>query len=163
MVRFNQGLRLMDLILWRHAEANELHEGEADMERPLTPRGERQAQRMARWLDKQLPDGTRIVCSPAVRAQQTLAPLGRKYKLRDELSPQCNHDHLLELVQWPNGKNPVVVVAHQPFLGPTVAALLKLDADNFPIRKGSVWWLRSRLKDEQIQTVLITVQTPEML
>ncbi len=153
----------MDLILWRHAEAHEAENGEDDMERALTHRGERQAQRMARWLDRQLPEGARIFCSPALRAEQTVIPLGRKYKIRDELSPQGSHEHLLELVQWPNGKNPVVVVAHQPFLGHTVASLLKLDTDNFPIRKGSVWWLRSRLKEEQIQTVLITVQTPEML
>ena len=153
----------MDLILWRHAEAHEAENGEDDMDRALTHRGERQAQRMARWLDRQLPDGARIFCSPARRAEQTVIPLGRKYKIRDELSPQGSHEHLLELVQWPNGKNPVVVVAHQPFLGHTVASLLKLDTDNFPIRKGSVWWLRSRLKEEQIQTVLITVQTPEML
>lgn len=153
----------MDLILWRHAEAHEAENGEDDMERALTHRGERQAQRMARWLDRQLPEGARIFCSPARRAEQTVIPLERKYKIRDELSPQGSHEHLLELVQWPNGKNPVVVVAHQPFLGHTVASLLKLDTDNFPIRKGSVWWLRSRLKEEQIQTVLITVQTPEML
>jgi phosphohistidine phosphatase len=153
----------MDLILWRHAEAHEAENGEDDMDRALTHRGERQAQRMARWLDRQLPDGARIFCSPARRAEQTVIPLGRKYKIRDELSPQGSHEHLLELVQWPNGKNPVVVVAHQPFLGHTAASLLKLAADDFPIRKGSVWWLRSRLKEEQIQTVLITVQTPEML
>ena len=153
----------MDLILWRHAEAHEAENGEDDMDRALTHRGERQAQRMARWLDRQLPDGARIFCSPARRAEQTVIPLGRKYKIRDELSPQGSYEHLLELVQWPNGKNPVVVVAHQPFLGHTVAALLKLAADDFSIRKGSVWWLRSRMKEEQIQTVLITVQTPEML
>ena len=153
----------MDLILWRHAEAHEAENGEDDMERALTHRGERQAQRMARWLDRQLPEGARIFCSPARRAEQTVIPLGRKYKIRDELSPQGSHEHLLELVQWPNGKNPVVVVAHQPFLGHTVASLLKLETDNFPIRKGSVGWLRSRLKEEQIQTVLITVQTPEIL
>ncbi len=153
----------MDLILWRHAEAHEAENGEDDMDRALTHRGERQAQRMARWLDRQLPDGARIFCSPARRAEQTVIPLGRKYKIRDELSPQGSHEHLLELVQWPNGKNPVVVVAHQPFLGHTVSSLLKLAADDFSIRKGSVWWLRSRMKEEQIQTVLITVQTPEML
>ena len=131
----------MDLILWRHAEAHEMHEGEADMERPLTARGERQAQRMARWLDKQLPDGIRILCSPAVRAEQTVRALDRKYKLRDELSPQGNHDHLLELVQWPQGKHAVLVVGHQPFLGRTAAKLLQLSEE----------------------TVLMSVQNPEML
>lgn len=153
----------MDLILWRHAEANELHEGEADMERPLTPRGERQAQRMARWLDKQLPDGTRIVCSPAVRAQQTLAPLGRKYKLRDELSPQCNHDHLLELVQWPLCKHVVLVVGHQPYLGRTAAKLLNVAEEEVSIRKGAVWWFRTRARDNETRTVLMSVQNPDML
>lgn len=105
----------MDLILWRHAEAHELHAGEADMQRPLTSRGERQAQRMAKWLDRQLPEGSRILCSPATRAEQTAITLGRKYKLRDELSPQGNHEQLLELAQWPHGKHTVVVVGHQPF------------------------------------------------
>jgi len=37
----------MDLILWRHAEAFEAEGEEADMNRSLTPRGERQAARMA--------------------------------------------------------------------------------------------------------------------
>ncbi|NBO90139.1 MAG: histidine phosphatase family protein [Betaproteobacteria bacterium] len=153
----------MDLILWRHAEANEPHEDEADMERPLTSRGERQAHRMARWLDKQLPEGTRIVCSPAVRAQQTLSPLGRKYKLRDELSPQCNHDHLLELVQWPLSKHAVLVVGHQPYLGRTAAKLLNVAEDEVTIRKGAVWWFRTRVRESEPRTVLMSVQNPDML
>ena len=37
----------MDLILWRHADAIELQGNLSDLERPLTPKGERQAQRMA--------------------------------------------------------------------------------------------------------------------
>ena len=41
----------MDLILWRHAEAQVLRDGQTDLERALTPKGERQAQRMAEWLN----------------------------------------------------------------------------------------------------------------
>lgn len=163
MMDWTRGLTVMDLILWRHAEAHELHEGEDDMERPLTARGERQAQRMARWLDKQLPEGIRIFCSPAVRAEQTLLPLGRKYKLRDELSPQCSQDHVLELVKWPNAKHAVLVVGHQPFLGRTAASLLNLANDDLAIRKGAVWWFRTRLRDNEAQTVLMAVQNPDML
>jgi len=55
----------MDLILWRHAEAEDLHEGGpqegSDLHRSLTSRGEKQAARMAAWLDRQLPEGARIV------------------------------------------------------------------------------------------------------
>ena len=119
--------------------------------------------RMARWLDKQIPEGIRILCSPAVRAEQTVAALGRKYKVRDELSPQGNHDHLLELVQWPHGKHAVLVVGHQPFLGRTAAKLLQLPEEDLAIRKGAVWWFRTRVREGETQTVLLSVQSPEML
>ena len=33
----------MDLILWRHAEAEDARAGQDDLERALTPKGERQA------------------------------------------------------------------------------------------------------------------------
>ena len=118
----------MDLIFWRHAEAFEAEGGEDDMTRSLTPRGERQATRMAHWLDRQLPDGVRILCSPAKRAEQTVMALGRKYKIRDELSPQSQPDQVLELAQWPHNKNSVLIVGHQPFLGQTIAKLLYRDS-----------------------------------
>jgi len=37
----------MDLILWRHAEAQDARDGQVDLERALTTKGERQAERMA--------------------------------------------------------------------------------------------------------------------
>jgi phosphohistidine phosphatase len=153
----------MDLILWRHAEAFEAEGDEDDMNRVLTPRGERQAARMAQWLDRQLPEGVRILCSPAKRAEQTVIALGRKYKIRDELSPQSQPDQVLELVQWPFNKNSVLIVGHQPFLGQTVARLLELPSKECSIRKAAVWWVRSRQKEEEHQTVLISVQAAEML
>lgn len=65
---------MMDLILWRHAEAEDWPEddpqGSRGLERSLTPRGEKQAARMANWLDRQLPEGARIVVSPARRCEQ---------------------------------------------------------------------------------------------
>ena len=39
----------MDLILWRHAEAED-GVGKPDTERELTKRGRKQAERMAEWL-----------------------------------------------------------------------------------------------------------------
>ena len=88
----------MDLILWRHAEAQEWVEGCNDMERPLTQRGEKQALRMAKWLDRQLPEGARVLVSPACRAEQTALALSRKYKVRPELAPDGTLKQLLELV-----------------------------------------------------------------
>src|SRR3989304_4024273 len=42
----------MELILWRHADAEE---GERDLERKLTGKGRKQATRVARWLQHRLP------------------------------------------------------------------------------------------------------------
>lgn len=160
----------MDLILWRHAEAHDhpdLVNGQQgdplDLARRLTPRGDKQAARMAAWLDRQLPDGARIYASPAARAEQTAQALGRKLKLRDELAPDGDPLALLELVQWPNGKSPVVVVGHQPMLGSVIARLLGLPVEYCPMKKGALWWLRSRERDGTLQTVLVTVQTPELI
>src|SRR5687767_291721 len=57
----------MDLILWRHAEAEDGLPGAPDAGRELTARGRRQAMKMAGWLDRNLPSGCRILCSPARR------------------------------------------------------------------------------------------------
>ena len=151
----------MDLILWRHADAEDLIDGGDDMQRALTPRGLKQAARMASWLDRQLPEGTRIYSSPARRCEQTVMALGRKYKLRAELAPESGVQALLELAQWPGAKQAVLLVGHQPKLGETIAELLQLQHPSCAVRKGAVWWLRTRERDGHQQTVVWAVQSPE--
>ncbi len=157
----------MDLILWRHAEAQEAPEGVSrmgiDLERKLTPRGEKQAARMAAWLDRQLPGSTQILVSPARRCEQTALALGRKFKLRAELAPVAIPAQLLELAQWPSAKSSVLVVGHQPMLGQTIAQLLGFRESDCAVKKGAIWWLRSRERDGQTSTVVVTVQSPELL
>lgn len=154
---------MMELILWRHAEAHDAKEGQDDLERALTPRGEKQAARMSAWLERQLPQGLRVVSSPARRTEQTAQALGRKYKLRAELLPDGTPTELLELVQWDKGNGAVLVVGHQPLLGQTAAHLLGLGQEACSIRKGAVWWLRRRQRLEHNQTVLMAVMCPEFL
>lgn len=151
----------MDLILWRHAEAEDETDDLLDLERGLTPRGEKQAARMAAWLDRHLPDGARILSSPARRCEQTALALGRKFKVRAALSPGASGLDILEAAQWPTARHIVVVVGHQPSLGEAVARLLHLEAPSCPMRKGAVWWLRTRERDGQEQTVVWAVQSPE--
>jgi phosphohistidine phosphatase len=157
----------MDLILWRHAEAEDWLLGDEasglDLDRSLTQRGEKQAARMAAWLDRQMPEGARILVSPARRCEQTALALGRKYKIRSELSPDATPAQLLELVQWPGNKYPVLVIGHQPILGQTIAQLLALKESECAVKKGALWWLRNRDRDGHSQTVVVTVQSPEVL
>ena len=153
----------MDLILWRHAEAVEGDIADDDMTRMLTPRGEKQASRMAAWLDRQLPDSARIWVSPARRTEQTAHMLERKFRFSPALSPMASCAQLLELVQWPHAKGCVLVVGHQPTLGQTIASLLGLNASECAVKKGALWWLRYREREDGVQTVVVTVQSPEVL
>jgi phosphohistidine phosphatase len=164
----------MDLILWRHADAEDGPDfgppttmsssvSEADLHRCLSARGHKQAARMAKWVDRTLTNSARVLVSPAMRCEQTVVPLGRKYKTCPELAPWASVDDLLGLVQWPLAKLPVLVVGHQPTLGQVVTRLLGVDGDELSFRKGAIWWLRSRERDGKIQTVVVTVQSPEFL
>jgi phosphohistidine phosphatase len=153
----------MDLILWRHAEAVEGAPDGDDMARALTSRGEKQAARMAAWLDRQLPDSTRIWVSPARRAEQTALALGRKFKFNPAIAPTGTVEQLLELVQWPHAKGCVLLVGHQPTLGKTISSLLGLSTSECAVKKGAVWWLRYRERETTGQTVVVTVQSPDLL
>jgi phosphohistidine phosphatase len=151
----------MELIFWRHAEAEDEREGLPDLERALTPRGVKQAARVAAWLEPLLPADTRILCSPALRCEQTVAPLGREYKLREDLQPGAIPAALLDAAQWPVAKQPVLIVGHQPAIGEALAQLLRIEGGSVAVRKGAVWWLRSRERDGDEQTVVWSVQSPE--
>lgn len=153
----------MDLILWRHAEAHEGTAGGDDLARTLTLRGESQAARMAIWLNRHLPQDAQIWASPAQRTLQTANALGRRYQIKPELAPNASAAQLLTLVQWPDAKGVVLVVGHQPTLGQVIAKVLNVKAADCSVKKGAVWWLRHRQRDEASQTVVVTVQSPELL
>lgn len=151
----------MDLLLWRHAEAHPAREGQADADRPLTPKGERQARRMADWLNTHMAHTTRILVSPARRCQQTAQALARPFKTLEALAVDAPVSTLLEAARWPRGGEPVLIVGHQPSLGQAAALLLSGQEQPWAIKKAAVWWLRHRERDGG--TVLHAVQPPDGL
>lgn len=130
----------MDLVLWRHCDAAP---GVPDDGRPLTPRGLGQAARIAQWLGPRLPDAARILVSPALRAQQTAAALGRPFETHAGAGTDTTIDALLDVVQWPHARTVVLVVGHQPVLGRTASLLVDGDATDRAIATGEVVWLAS--------------------
>lgn len=158
----------MDLILWRHAEAHLLREGQDDLDRALTAKGERQAQRMAAWLRLRLAERTRVMVSPARRCQQTAQALGRTFRTVEALAPEATPEALLAAARWPSAGEPVLICGHQPTLGQLAARLLTGQEQDWSVRKGAVWWLRHRVREagpdgERAGTVLLAVQGPELL
>jgi phosphohistidine phosphatase len=153
----------MDLILWRHAEAEEGHEGLPDLERALTPKGQKQARRMGKWLDSQLPDNSRILVSPAVRTVQTAEGLGRKYKVNAELAPDAAPQAILQAANWPASRETVVIVGHQPTLGQVAALLLTGEALDFEMKKAAAWWFVQREADDPGSLYLKAVMAADLV
>ncbi|CAN5640606.1 phosphohistidine phosphatase SixA [soil metagenome] len=153
----------MELILWRHAEAEDEGAGVNDMQRKLTANGLQQAERMAKWLNKRLPSSTRILVSPAQRTQQTALALGLEFETIPALAPGATVDAVLRSAGWPHSPSTVLVVGHQPTLGLVAARLLAERLDSWAMQKGAVWWLRNRQRDGQMQVVLQAAQTPDCI
>jgi phosphohistidine phosphatase len=153
----------MELILWRHAEAEI---GEPDLGRKLTPRGEKQARRSAEWLHSNLPDSARIYVSPATRAQQTAQALAelsqRKFRTVEQIAPGASVQDVLLAVDWPNSKTPVVIVGHQPTLGQVASWLVAGEEQDWSVKKSGIWWLSSRERDGAEQIIVRAVINPDM-
>ena len=149
----------MELILWRHAEAED---GVPDAERKLTNKGLRQANSMANWLKEKLPENSRVIVSPTKRTQQTAMALGYDFETSREIAPGASADMILAAVGWPD-EDCVVVVGHQPTLG-EVAALLLFDyPGELSVKKGAIWWFSCKKTQRTKKIVLRTAISPDML
>jgi phosphohistidine phosphatase len=136
----------MDIILWRHAEAEDINPKESgDLARRLTAKGRGQAQQMAKWLQRHLPTDVKLLVSPAGRCVENAEALGKPYDLCPEIAPGHRvTDHLRVIEQARQAKCPtVLLVGHQPTLGELAAALMTGRSATWNIRKGAIWWLRS--------------------
>lgn len=134
----------MELVLWRHADAES---GIPDEARRLTPKGVVQAERMAIWLKEKLPPQVQVLASPAQRAQQTAQALTADFRVCNELGTITDPQSLLKAAGWPHGEGTVVLVGHQPTLGAAVALVLTGNAAAWSFRKGAVWWLAQHGQD----------------
>ena len=144
----------MDLILWRHADAEE---GAIDLERNLTAKGRRQAEEVAAWLRKRL-DDCEVVASPAARAQQTAEALKKKITTVKSLAPGASVSAILKAAGWPGGDRAVVVVGHQPDLGSAAAYLVCGHEADWRLKKGALWWIAG-----DGQPIVRAVVSPDLL
>ena len=150
----------MDLILWRHADAEE---GERDLERKLTGKGRKQAARVAQWLQHRLPSKFTLICSPARRARETADALEARYKISDRLAPGAQVGDLVAAAGWPKRKGTVILVGHQPDLGRAAAALVSGGEADWSVKKGGLWWLESRVRGGDVRVVVRAVTAPDLL
>ena len=152
----------MDLLLWRHAEAEE-GEGEDDLKRRLTTRGERQARTMGAWIRAHQPKDMRIIVSPAIRTQQTAEALKLPFETHRKIGPEACVSELIAASGWPQASGSVLIIGHQPSLGRLASLLLAGQEAEWSIKKGALWWLSNRLRRGETQTVLRAMLPVELL
>ena len=163
-----------NLVLWRHAEAEDVLSASNDFSRRLTTKGESQVAIMASWLKRHLPRDTAIICSPAVRAEQTAQALRLPYQINHHLLPEASISEVLEFVnELINNSNThdVLLVGHQPWLGQVAAYFLQGSLSGVSIKKSAVWWLEQDLKsgckfnsnEENRRFKLVAVQSPRFI
>lgn len=137
----------MELILWRHAEAEPGEPGGSDEARALTTKGQRHAARMGAWLDRKLAADCRILASPATRCIQTVEALGRRYRVVEELGTASSAEAIIAACGWPEHRQPALVVGHQPLLGEVASLVLCGDKQDWRIRKAGVFWIEHKASD----------------
>ncbi len=150
----------MDLILWRHAEAEETL---PDHARKLTARGQKHAARAAEWLQQRLPSRFRVLASPAERTRQTALSLGVAFRTVPSLAPGASVAEILGAAEWPDRKGAVIVVGHQPDLGRVAAYLISGSTGDWTVKKGGIWWLTNRVRNDEAQVVVRAIIAPDLL
>lgn len=118
------------LLLMRHAKSDWHAAVASDFDRPLNPRGRRDAPRMGRWLRRQGIVPERVLASPAKRACQTAEAVrdalgldpGRLW-LHDKLYLADRRTLTRMLAETGRNPGPVLLVAHNPGLDDLVTWL----------------------------------------
>lgn len=150
----------MDLILWRHCDAEP---GAPDLARPLSARGVRQAETMAAWLGQRLPAACRVLVSPAERCQQTARMLARRFVTVASLAPGAAAEAVLAAAGWPDAREPALIVAHQPTLGAVASLLVTGDEAFWAVREGAVWWFARPSGDAGAAVAVKAVMAPDLV
>jgi len=150
----------VDLILWRHADAER---GGPDEERTLTVKGRKQAKRVAAWLRERLPRDATVLTSPARRAVETAEALTDRFQTRSLLGTGSSASRFLAAAGWPGSAGVVVAVGHQPTLGRAAALILTGAEADWRFKKGAIWWFEQREEEDGASVALRAVVCPASL
>jgi phosphohistidine phosphatase SixA len=107
-----------ELILLRHAHALPAAPGQADAERALSPEGRAESEAAGRWLREHGYAPTRVLCSPARRARETLeavlAVLGYADQRLEPAIYEATPGTLIALADAHRDAERLLMVGHNP-------------------------------------------------
>lgn len=118
---------MRQLILLRHANAEPVQPGQADADRPLSVRGQAEADAAAAWLKAHALQPTRVLCSPAKRTRETLervlAVLGYTDVRYEPRIYDASPGTLMAVLDEHADVDRVLMVGHNPGFEQTAALL----------------------------------------
>jgi len=121
-----------EIILLRHAHAESQKTGQTDSERPLSPRGIVEAEAAGAWLREKSVLPARILCSPAVRAAQTLErALGAVSAVSEPRIYEASAGELIALIDDNADAPRLLLVGHNPGFETLVALLATGQSGDF--------------------------------
>lgn len=85
------------------------------------------------------------------------------FRTVSSLAPGASVAAVLNAAEWPDRKGAVIVVGHQPDLGRVAAYLLSNEAGDWTLKKGGLWWLTNRVRNDEAQVVIRAVIAPDLL
>jgi phosphohistidine phosphatase len=130
----------VEVYLLRHADAGNPDKWTGDdADRPLSPKGRRQSERLGRFLARNGFKPNAIISSPKVRALQTAelvaAALGTRIETDHRLGMPVDIDLLSKIVAESGGER-VVLVGHDPDMSDLAAEMM--GAQYLPLKKGEI-------------------------
>jgi len=123
--------RYRTLLLLRHAKSD-YPQGVADHERPLAPRGEREAGLAGDWLRAHAPAVDAVLCSTATRTRQTLAGtrIDAPVNFVDRLYDATAGAVIEEINRTEPGVETLLVIGHEPAMSSVALGLATADGSN---------------------------------
>jgi phosphohistidine phosphatase len=126
-------------MLVRHAKSSWKAENLEDFDRPLNPRGEKSAPKIAAFLNNIFPCPDLMVTSPALRTKTT-ANIFAKHFNYDEAKLflntrlyMCKSTTLFDVIShFPDDANFVILFGHNPALTDAINEFCDLKIENFP-------------------------------
>ncbi len=160
---------MSNLFLWRHAEAEVMSQSGLDADRKLSPKGEQDALKMAAWLAAHLPKDCLILTSPALRCQQTANALNQvnphqqfSIQVVEDLNVESSAHDVLNIIERHRALRYVLMIGHQPYLGEVICQLIDMSPVHCSVKKGAVWWIKTRQHEAKFQRYLYALQQPAL-
>ena len=159
----------IDLFILRHGEAgNRMTVVEEDSERPLTPDGRAEMQKIAKSLKAVGLRTNHIYTSPLIRARETAEVTAKVLNIPtleewDELKPDGSKVALYRKLERLEQNSRPILVGHEPYLTSMIGEIIGTKSPKIVLKKGGVGKVRITSFTPRISGELRWLLTPKIM